>query len=273
MTKAQVFRRIELRMQAECPDMVRDAEELAADIGKPERDGPSEVWRHMWNKPLFANTMVQIGLNWVAQLTPFVEGDLWRQWGDPTRPYLTLNGPANRNDSFAYTDYAPPQLRELPITKKRLFAVQGAAQALARWSAQSAAPLIRFVPLDRHDLVPTMMHELGRGWGHITTMHFLTDVGLSVKPDRWLVRTMVWANLGGNDLTDILDTNRAVPSLPQAIAIDLAVKKLVIEVDGVLTPRRLRYFDKILMEASRQGIVEHPRPESGSHCGDHPLAA
>jgi len=213
------------------------------------------VWRQLWNKPLFANTMVEIGLSYIERLKPFMEGERWRDWCDSAKPILTLDGPANREESFSFTEHAPAALKTVRISKKRLFAIQGAAQALARWNAQSPVPLLAFAPLNRDDLIATVQRDLCRGWGHITTMHFLTDCGLSCKPDRWLARTMTWLNL----VTGV-DSERPVPNAREAVLIDRAVKQLVLAVDGEVTPHRLRYFDKILMEASRQGIVERPRP-------------
>lgn len=63
--------------------------------------------------------------------------------------------------------------------------------------------------------VPTIQRELGTGWGHITVLHFATDLGLACKPD--LVRTM-----GHVGMTIDLRDQR-VPSLADAISINRRV--------------------------------------------------
>ena len=181
---------------------------------------------------------------------------MWRAWGDIDRPYLTLEGAANRNDNFTFTDWAPAALQELRIARKRLFPVQGAAQALAARTVRTDKPFADLEGVDSRALIVGCKNEFGDRWGHITVMHFLTDLGLSCKPDRWLVRTTRFLGLVGPDVREDVDN----PNLREAIAIDHAVKQLIVRLDGTLTPRRLRYVDKILMEAGKQGVIERPLP-------------
>ena len=66
-----------------------------------------------------------------------------------------------------------------------------------------------FANLPEFPLVPEISireleDQLGWRWGHTTVMHALTDVGLSVKPDRQLARTVKALNL--------------VPGVPKGVA-------------------------------------------------------
>jgi hypothetical protein len=93
---------------------------------------------------------------------------------------------------------------------------------------------------------------MGAAWGHITVLHFLTDLGLACKPDLHLVRTVRHLELEGGLRPD------KNPSLRESIQINRAVRSLVEEVDGSFSPARLRYTDKMLMEISKRRLI-YPR--------------
>lgn len=234
--------------------MVAEAERIAEGIVDPSTANADACWSILWDKPLYAYTRVNIGDDYKKKLKPFVEGDAWKQWSNPDRPWLILNGPANRNDSFELTDFAPPDLATIGIARSRLFAVQGAARALKQWADRTATPLAPLIGLKSEALLTKLREDLGPRWGHITIMHFLTDAGLFCKPDRWLVRTV--SRLG------LCDAVHDVPTRAEAIRIDSAVKQIVQDLDGSLTPQRLRYFDKLLMEAGKQGVMDRLYPVS-----------
>ncbi|OYU75103.1 MAG: hypothetical protein CFE32_15545 [Alphaproteobacteria bacterium PA3] len=101
-----------------------------------------------------------------------------------------------------------------------------------------------------HNIVSDFRLRLGRGWGHITVMHMLTDFGLSVKPDIHLVRAA--RQLG------LVEGLRPVssPNEPEALAIVTAIVRVVQAVYGnEASFAKLRYTDKMLMEASRKEII------------------
>lgn len=92
-------------------------------------------------------------------------------------------------------------------------------------------------------------YELGAGWGHITVLHFLTDLGLACKPDLHLVRTV--RHLGMS-----LDLRNAkVPNLTDSIIINTRVRELLRLIDGEVRPARLRYLDKVLMDISYYDVI------------------
>lgn len=255
------FHAIEAQMAKDCPGFVHEARELAARTVNPLTADPYAVWNVLWDKPLYADTQVLIAHSYIGKLRPFVNGDRWWDWADPDHPVLTMDGPAHLNVSFAFGSGAPAGLDRIGVAKKCLFAVQGAARALARWSAADPhAPLRCHEGRSSGELIRGMCAELGPRWGHVTAMHFLAELGLSVRADRWLARAANWLGL-----VDAINTDRALPNLHEAIAIDAAVKDLVRKVDGTLSPARLRYFDKILMEAARQGIVSRQINETVAH--------
>ena len=251
MTICDQVRSIETQMRQDCPEMVAEAERIADVIIDPATADAEACWSILWDKPLYAYTRVEIADGYRQHLLPFVAGREWQQWSDPERPWLVLNGPANRDASFRFTPWAPDDLKGLRIARGRLFAVQGAARALKRWADQSETPLAAMMDRDPEELLQDLRSALGPHWGHITIMHFLTDAGLFCKPDRWLVRTV--RHLG---LCETVRADRGVPTRAEAILIDRAVKQIVRDLDGSLTPRRLRYIDKILMEAGKQGVID-----------------
>jgi hypothetical protein len=245
-----MFKAAEATMMREHPAEVDEARALADKLVDPLTASADEIWPVLWDKPLYAYTRVKIADGYVEKLTPFAAGATWRHWGDPERPFVICTGRANLNTSFKITEHAPTGLDALSIARGRIYAVGGAARALQKWSTRSVAPLAPFLAMDSANLLKTMRDDLGLRWGHITIMHFLTDMGLFCKPDRWLVRS---AHALG--IADGCKRDRDVPTRKEAILIDRAVKQLVRDVYGELTGKRLRYVDKILMDASRLGVL------------------
>ena len=81
-------------------------------------------------------------------------------------------------------------------------------------------------------------------------MHMMTDFGLAVKPDLHLVRTVRHLRLV-EGLRDV-----AVPNEREAILIVTAITRLVQAVYGPSADfANLRYADKVLMDASLEGLV------------------
>ena len=91
--------------------------------------------------------------------------------------------------------------------------------------------------------------------GRTTVMHALTDVGLSVKPDTNLARTVRTIEL----VSGLRE--RELPALKQAVEINRGVFELL---GGIRSARRPditdipnfpRYIDKMLMEISLRGLL------------------
>lgn len=249
-TVVQHFRVLEQELSKRFPLAIDGAKALAASIADPETASADDIWTRAWDKPLYANTRVATGHRWIAALKPYADG-AWQNWGhDKGEIYFSKVGKGTSAAAFrAETARAEEVRAQTNIPMHRLFAIQGAATAVrerARWRNAPYADLSK-TGLER--LIPMIQSEMGRGWGHITVLHFLTDLGLACKPDLHLMRAA--RHLGiAPDLQP-----RQPPSLMDAIAINQCVQSLVRELDGTFTPRRLRYVDNVLMEISRQGLI------------------
>jgi hypothetical protein len=136
------------------------------------------------------------------------------------------------------------------IAMHRPFAIQGAAGALRTRATEITPPYADLVNAGPNVMVPTVQREMGPGWGHITVLHFLTDLGLACKPDLHLVRTVRHLGLS-LDLKD-----QKVPTLADAITINRRVRLLVETLYGSVSPARLRYIDKTLMDISMLGLIK-----------------
>lgn len=233
-----------------------DAERLRDSVVDPRTAGAESCWTIMWNKPLYANMYVAIADRHEEALAPQMTG-AWQFIGvDPLRYLIRHQGKGNASTSFTLEGSLAAGIRtNRKIALHRLFAIQGAANLLRKLvdAAGAQAPFreLANLPLDR--LISELRGELGRGWGPITVMHMLTDLGLAVKPDLHLVRAVRRLGL----LADIKENG--VPSEKDAIRISAAVTKLADQfVGGLATPADLRYLDKVLMESSRQKLLDIP---------------
>ncbi len=248
MSGKRILAQVEAVMKAQSLAQVQEALDLAENIADPAMANAQQCWDMIWDKPLYAYTRTDIGDVYRHRLASHVEGQRWRQWADSSSPFLTLDGPANRNTSFEFTPNCPEAVRETGIAKSRLFAVQGGARALAKLAERSEQPFAPLIQLPSERLIVVLKEMLGPRWGHITILHLLTDFGLASKPDRWVVRSMHRLGL----VPPV--KQRDVPSAKDAILIDSVIKDLVRDHDGELQPQRLRYFEKLLMEYSKQGV-------------------
>lgn len=225
------------------------AEKLRDAVTDPRTASAEQCWIVIWNKPLYANTKVAIGERYQLKLEPFMTG-AWRTIGlDPAFLKISRIGRGSSNDAFSVAGSLAQQCR---IAARRLYAIQGAAQYL-RKSVQDfgeVTPLAHLASSDLALLVPQLKEQLGRGWGPITILHMLTEFGLAVKPDLHLVRAVQALNLMPELKPD------KVPGEADALKINVAVKELARAVFGQQSgPAELRYLDKVLMEASRQGLL------------------
>ena len=239
-----------------------DAERMRDSVVDPRTAGAESCWAIMWNKPLYANMYVAIAERHEEALAPQMTG-AWRFIGaDPSRYLIRHQGKGNAATSFTLEGTLAIGIRtDRKIALHRMFALQGAANLLRKLvddaGAQAPFRALANLPLDR--LISELRVELGRGWGPITVMHMLTDLGLAVKPDLHLVRAVHRLGL----LTDIKENG--VPSEKDAIRISTAVAKLADQfVGGSATPADLRYLDKVLMESSRQKLLDIPANDGQS---------
>lgn len=244
---AQEFRKYEAILSDRYPAKIAEAKLLADKIVDPNGSDANSVWSVLWDKPLFANTRVSVAERWCAQLNPHMAG-AWKLWGQADHFMITKTGRGIQRSSFAVTGQAGEAITRSGIALHRLYAIQGAARATRQRAASSDKPFEDLPNLELHAAVELLREEFGSGWGPITILHFLTDLGLAVKPDLHLMRTM-------QHFSGPLTRNGTGPSFSEAIAVNRAVRVLGNELGLEASPTSIRYLDKVLMEISRQGLI------------------
>lgn len=237
-----------------------EAQRLSEEMSDALIADVEECWRQIWNKPLYANTRVAIGERYEQKLSSIMPG-AWRFVGlDPERFLITHQGTGSSAENFTEFGSIIQQIRKVSgVAAKRLYAIQGGAAFLRELVSENgeSAPLSPYasgnfdeVLAKLHNVVGDFRKRLGRGWGHITVMHMLTDFGLSVKPDIHLVRAV--RRLG---LVEGL-RDASIPNEREAMVIVTAIAHLVQAVYGdEASFAKLRYTDKMLMDASRAGLL------------------
>ena len=80
------FLKLHDELRDKVPDSVECARKLAEFVGDPKAEDPEEIWRVLWDKPLYANVSVNVADDWKAQIGPG-----WRALG--------CNGAAIRTNS------------------------------------------------------------------------------------------------------------------------------------------------------------------------------
>ena len=243
------FKALEKVLGARHPKAREEAEALGENIADPRNADADAIWAHVWNKPLYAHTKVALADAAIVRLAPYM-ADAWREWGDERGDFRIARIGAGRNATFQCTTPLAQTVRqETRIALHRLFAIQGAAQALRMRETKSVTPYADLMEIDVGEIVPILQQEMGLGWGPITVLHFLTDLGIACKPDLHLVRTV--RSLGMTlDLRD-----RKMPNLADAIMINRRVRCLLEALDGAFNPARFRYLDKTLMDISWYGLI------------------
>lgn len=236
------FRYLECELRTRFPQSLAEAERLRGQVRPASELDVSEAWLLLSDKPLYANTRVGSGARWSANLRNY-DADIWRTFGEDGFAVRKV-GKGVIAESFELIGRASDLHVVTGIPRHRLFAIQGAAESLRGWIKQEGkyplAWLADATPLERLLL---LRRQLGFGWGTITILHFLTDLGLAVKPDIHLVRTAQQIGL----IEPIRGKN---PSDLEAIYIVEKVTALAEVVFGPDAWQAIRYTDKILMEAS-----------------------
>lgn len=244
---AQEFRKYEAILAERYPAMIAEAKLLADNVVDPNGADANAVWSVLWEKPLFANTRVPVAGRWCAELNPHMSG-AWKLWGEPDHFLITKIGRGVQRSSFVVTGQAAEAITQSRIALHRLYAIQGAARATKDRAASSDKPFVDLPKLELQAGVKLLREEFGTGWGPITILHFLTDLGLAVKPDLHLMRSM-------EHFFGPLARSGKVPSFSEAIAVNREVQLLGNELGLESSPTNIRYLDKVLMEISRQGLI------------------
>tara|TARA_R100000365_G_C2748604_1_gene80687 strand:+ start:11310 stop:12089 length:780 start_codon:yes stop_codon:yes gene_type:complete len=234
-------------------------DEIAEAVTDPLNADADQCWQVAWPIPLFAHTTVGNGMGMVERLRPHMEQG-WRTWGERSGPITVKHlGGSNEAANFTVAGKYAEVIRNCRIAPHRLLAIQGAAKGIRQLVKydEASPPFAAVAKKPLNELVPELVEIFGRGWGHISVLHFLTDLGLAVKPDLHLVKTV--QSLG---LLNDLEPER-VPSLAQALAINEEVRRLAAQLNGgQYTPRQLRRLDALLMEVSRQRLINRLNKET-----------
>jgi hypothetical protein len=226
------FRELRSKLAQQYPDAATEASHLASDVVDPRSADAERIWRVMWDKPLYANTKVSIADRAISLINDVMTG-AWRLMDNADGPYATHRiGPGFRKSSFEVRGVRAKDIVERGhVAPHRLLAIIGAGRALGVRAGRNPFP---FADLTRNSIfenVDNLKHEIGFGWGPVTILHFLTDLGLASKPDLHLVRTMkalgLWPKIKPDN-----------PSMSDAISIAGIVQSLAEGVMGDVSPPR-----------------------------------
>ena len=247
------FLRLHDELKKKCPAVINYARHLAGTTVDPKTEDSEEMWRILWDKPLFANMSAEAGESWRGIIESEMTG-AWRTWGRGLDEFRICRERLGiRNECFKVLGEKANDLvklhRKAGIPLFRLYAIQGAASVM-RSTPRPFAHLPDF-PNVSETGIRELEDSFGWRWGHTTVLHALADAGLSVKPDRQLTRNVQKLNLvPGMPKTD-------TPTRKEAVRINRGVFNLLEDIrNGGRTdiPNGPRYIDKVLMEISRQNI-------------------
>lgn len=255
------FSRLQERLALRAPESIEIAERIAGQIVDPTLADANRIWPAIWTKPLFAFTNRHAGRAAIERLNTCGEGmaGAWRSWGlDPKRHvWIHRTGRGRANVDFVLNDAAREVRRQTGIAAYRLMTIQGAAVALRVRRAKRGMGRAPYRDLPGRELgqaVAMLRAELGFGWGQITVLHLLTDLGIACKPDRHVVRTVaaLEPRLG-------LKPSRQ-PTDAETLRINAWVRGLTVALHGAPTRHDLRRTDVLLMHLSLEGLLPDTEP-------------
>ena len=245
------FKELIDRIEADYPDIVREAENLAGQCVNSSTATAGACWRILWDKPLYRWGKVENGDKWAAAVRQSCKSKAsWKIVADSSGYYAVARvGNGRSKKDFRADGRIARELSAKGVPPERLYSIIGSACFLSKRAAMDKAPLSDIACADAAT-IKKLSAELGYGWSHITVLHLLTDMGLACKPDLHLNATCKYLGLK-------IDTSRQ-PTLAVALTIVDFVKDLVRSRWGTDTGHWLRYADKCLMEASRRNLFKKP---------------
>jgi hypothetical protein len=240
------YRQLYIRLKNNHPEEIYIAEGLAKNIVDPRTASADEIWEVLWSKPLFANARSAVVENNLPMYRDLLSGK-WDAMVKADGDYAIIKTGGGRKD-FDLIGGKAQNIVDNGIARHRLFAIVGAARALAKRSELISTPYADVFDTPLDNLLTKLREEFGYGWGPATTLHFLTDLGLACKPDIHLVRTMRYLGYG-------IDPKRDTATLKECVWLNDIVKKLVPKIKGSFTPAHFREVDYILMRISLRGLL------------------
>ena len=244
----------------------------------PEQIDLQAFWFHGKDKPCWSNIRINVGNRISADLIGVQDFDFYETIASDAWSVSMLNAgrkwKANSNFKIVgesvrtYMNGLEPG--GLCSYKWRLYAIREFASSLCR--EDGCLPMIQSLvervnamnglnPDEIYPWAKRFSTLVGRGWGATTVNHMLTDLGLSVKPDLHLRRSVVRLGLLGqrvpSDLPEI-DINRRETELSPMVV--NALVHLSREIQPMASPDKptsvLREIDKVLMECSRLNLLQ-----------------
>lgn len=249
-----------IEWRSQLPDAaLKEADELAAGILDCRTASAEKIWGKMWDKPIYSSRNVDAAKRMVRDAAPHMEGK-WQTAGMGSFAISKIpkherpEGHWTDHDGFRGVGPFVKQLHGYGISYYRSYAIACAGMRLRELAALKTHPFSDLHNKKLRSSVITLGKELGDGWGHVTVLHFLTDLGLACKPDLHVVRTM--SALG------LITCKKAQPTLKEAIEVNRLVSELLPLAYSGSKVGDLRRLDKVLMEISRvrllpKAIYEH----------------
>lgn len=254
------------KLFAEHEEISAEADKLADGIIDCRTASAEQIWEKLWDKPLHTNQDGHHALEQTILFAANVPKGVWKEEnlaGDyfveqipaaerpmvPDRNGILRRQSGRLNNSFRNPGAVVTRLLEGGIAYQRSNAIFNAGRHLRAMSLRGTDyPFSYLHDLPLADAVQRLQEGLGYGWGHITILHFLTDLGLACKPDRHVIRTMAALGLF------TCRTNNA--TINEALEINRLARQLLPLAYGGSTSRRdLRHMDKVLMEISNRGLL------------------
>lgn len=229
------------RFPKNAAEIVTRVQELVVD---PQVSTAADAWNVIWHKPLFTNARIETAKTWKGQLDPVMES-AWRTWGKRDSFLITRkeNRNGRSNNDFQVTGKNADVLERTSAAVYRLFTIQSAAVAFRKRTKRSKYPMADLCGRPLREIVPDLQTEFGWGWGPTTVLHMLTDLGMAVKTDRHVVRTLRKLGMWKCPREDV--------SVNEAIALNGAVQVLCKTHYGRVAPRELRQLDLYLLRISK----------------------
>lgn len=249
------YKILESNLKSKYPHEIEEAEKLADKIIDPSNTPVEKIWRSIWEKPLYANTRVEVANNWIAKLEPFMRNSL-NTWGYEEELLIRKIGKTRKNIDFQIIGKLSSKIKDLNIAYSRLLTIQCAVISLREMMNNNPYPLAFLMdePMDQNYPFKKYMKQIsfGYGWGAITKLHTMADLGCAVKPDLHVCRTI--HHLG---MCPEIPTSVENPNLEQSIIVNLACMELLSELQKRFPSEghRLRSLDYILMRISLCGIL------------------
>lgn len=245
---ANEFLKLRNQLERNYPEAIREAERLAASIADPSTATAGECWAKIWDKPLYANCRVLVAERRKAILTSYMT-DNWHELADLNGQYAITKGKGTSKSAYKLAgDLAQELNEEAGIPRHRLYAIICAARAFTLRS-QRNAPFSELANAELKTLVPALRKELGFGWGNVTVLHFLTDMGLAIKPDLHVIRTMTYLGFS------LANKNCTNANFEELLKINDVAKNIIQLIKGNSDGASLREVDYLMMQISNRGII------------------